>query len=733
MRTIFLNLVLLLLTPAVFSQPFSGWSNILSRHSIRSITETQTDLWFGTEYGGLLRINKSDSSKTGFDIGNSGLPSNRISLISADNSANIWCGTDRGLALFDGLTWARFDTSNSPLPDLYITALATDGDALWTGTQKGLVHFENGSWTVYDSANSTLGYNEVRALFPGSGQTLWVVAGKPPRPPMGPGDPGDPGNQTLFRFDGSQFIAFPFPLNTAAVTAIDEDPGESLWFSTSLLYSSGAGNTGVLQFDGATFTSFPATASFQDIRDLAIDSANGQLYLATEQGLVAFDGISQTDLFTQSGSGLVDDRVTALLKSPAGPLWIGTGNGISSKEGNNWTADSALGIASPWVNDILMCTASNWLGTANGLLKYDDPWSPSHWNNKNAAIPNNIIRRLATASNGDLLLTSDHSAGHEGRLFQFDGMDFSLLKTNGGLGGSTDQVNLSVATDGDIWCSLDVSGLDHFDGSVWTTYTTANSALPHNTIVGIQGLPDSTVWVGTDWWGGVIRIKDGNWTVYTTSNSDIPQNRAYSFALAPNGDTWIGFPGTKVARFDGQEFTLFTLAEPSFYGSTQDLLIEPSGQVWLTLERVGLFRFDGVDWFRYDMENAALPSLKLTRLEMDSLGSMWVGTQEGIAVAELSQIGPGSLVNVVPTTIDPQSVQLPVKAYPNPASEWIWLETPGLLGARWQLLDMAGRELAGGEIWAEKHRISLSGVAAGIYIFRVNDGQRTGSVKLVKQ
>ena len=39
-----------------------------------------------------------------------------------------------GLAKFDGTNWTVFYTTNSGLPDNYITSLAVDGSNIWIGT-----------------------------------------------------------------------------------------------------------------------------------------------------------------------------------------------------------------------------------------------------------------------------------------------------------------------------------------------------------------------------------------------------------------------------------------------------------------------------------------------------------------------------------------------------------------------------------------------------------------------
>ena len=56
-------------------------------------------MWVGSEFG-LRRFSGSDSWT--YQVGNSGLPSNRVFSLVTDDQSTLWIGTDKGLALLDG-------------------------------------------------------------------------------------------------------------------------------------------------------------------------------------------------------------------------------------------------------------------------------------------------------------------------------------------------------------------------------------------------------------------------------------------------------------------------------------------------------------------------------------------------------------------------------------------------------------------------------------------------------
>jgi ligand-binding sensor domain-containing protein len=86
-----------------------------------------------------------------------GLPLNAVATITQTRDGYIWVGTYNGLARFDGVRFAVFNTGNTPaLPNNRITALFEDANTnLWIGHETGEVtRYRDGSFLpVRFSAN----------------------------------------------------------------------------------------------------------------------------------------------------------------------------------------------------------------------------------------------------------------------------------------------------------------------------------------------------------------------------------------------------------------------------------------------------------------------------------------------------------------------------------------------------------------------------------------------------
>ncbi len=71
--------------------------------------------------------------------------------------------------------------------------------------------------------------------------------------------------------------------------------------------------------------------------------------------------------------------------------------------------------------------------------------------------------------------------------------------------------------------------------------------------------------------------------------------------------------------------------------STNDIMQSEDGYIWIATY-TGLHRFDGKDFTVFTSENSQLPSSSILRIEKDSKGKIWIGTQHGIGIYEKGNI-----------------------------------------------------------------------------------------------
>ncbi|MBN1399403.1 MAG: alpha/beta fold hydrolase [Anaerolineae bacterium] len=97
------------------------------------------------------------------------------------HSGQIWAGTwggglsALGAAGGEGNAWRTFRTATSPLPNDWISALASDAQSLWIATYGGgLAQWSADEWQIYTRANSPLPSDRLTALAVDATGGLWI-------------------------------------------------------------------------------------------------------------------------------------------------------------------------------------------------------------------------------------------------------------------------------------------------------------------------------------------------------------------------------------------------------------------------------------------------------------------------------------------------------------------------------------------------------------------------------
>lgn len=113
--------------------------------------------------------------------------------------------------------------------------------------------------------------------------------------------------------------------------------------------------------------------------------------------------------------GLSDNRVTCFYQDPTGFMWIGTKNGLNRYDGRHFRIfkpDQANGISNEIINDITGTSDGKiWVATMNGLNMFDpakDEWKTWYAGDiTKGALPNSLVWDLHLDASGKLWIASD--------------------------------------------------------------------------------------------------------------------------------------------------------------------------------------------------------------------------------------------------------------------------------------------------------------------------------------
>ncbi len=563
-----------------------------------------------------------------------GLPDNQVLALLQTRDGYLWIGTRRGLARFDGRTFAVFDHLNTPaMPDDNCKSLVEDLDGnLWIATDDGLLRWREGRFTRFTRKDG-LAYqtNEVRdAIGPvqanrrgGVWATTvgldWLQNGK------------------------NQNFAIPEGFLNYAIFALHEDSAGVLWTGGTVLH----------RFDQRTerFQVEPeSTRLGMEIRGMQDDGTGGLWLLCLQSPRVAW-------LFHLREGRLerVPEQFSTGFRSPFlsadrhGDLWLASGEGgldrfhngqftryllamemahefvlcfMADREGNLWFGTESSGLHC-WTPKVIsaygareglahnstwtICEArdgSVWIGTAQGLSQFKDKRF------------RNFTQRDGLAGDAIRSVAEDAS----GAIWVGTGSGLSVIR-NGVVQPQPfphkPELNKTrvvyPARNGALWVGT-VAGLFRFEADQWTSFTPAQGLANAGLFTDVRALREDkagNLWIGTAG-GGLQRFgvppsggstnHAGNdsanapdrlkpelqtFTTFTSTNG-LSNNFVWAFHEDADGVLWIGTE-RGLNRFEHGRFTAFTARDGLPADLVNEILEDDSGNFWVSHDR-GIYR-----------------------------------------------------------------------------------------------------------------------------------------------
>ena len=284
------------------------------------------------------------------------------------------------------------------------------------------------------------------------------------------------------------------------------------------------------------------------VRCIAIDHLDRK-WVGTDYGLAIYDNVNWT-VYLPFSTGLPSASVRSIVFDSANNAWIGTlGGGVAKFDGTTWTiyddSNSPLQDNSIRTLDIDSAGAL-WIGSQDGLTKFDG----TNWivySSSNSVIQNTIAsvycssaeRVLAGSINGGLFVLLS------------DTIKSNFTISNGS--GIPDNTQLAFDEDsiGNVWFATPANGIVAYKNvGGWFWYYMGNSLLPTNSLSDIKfNSNESALWVASvD--SGIVKKTGTVYKSFTTANSLIPDNNIQCLTLDNNDVLWIGTATQGVARFE---------------------------------------------------------------------------------------------------------------------------------------------------------------------------------------
>jgi ligand-binding sensor domain-containing protein len=282
----------------------------------------------------------------------------------------------------------------------------------------------------------------------------------------------------------------------------NENPGDWITFTTDdglpglyiysvcetvdkVIWVSASG--GIARFEGADFTPYTVEDGLPSGECVAITEYTGKIAVATDSGLAVFDG--QKFIIFTTDDGLPSDSIFSLA-SGIGGLWIGTDYGLSFFDGSSFenynTSNSDIAGNMIWA--LSVNGSSVVIGTDKGLSIFTPPAGWEKYTKGNG-LPSDIVQCL-WVDNGIIW------GGTANGAFKLESGKITAYTTaNSGLS-YDDVMGVCVDKESDVWFATYSGGISCFSNNEWRTYRKGDGPISDYLFCAFVSSYD-TLWFGT--------------------------------------------------------------------------------------------------------------------------------------------------------------------------------------------------------------------------------------------
>jgi signal transduction histidine kinase/ligand-binding sensor domain-containing protein/DNA-binding response OmpR family regulator len=321
----------------------------------------------------------------------------------------------------------------------------------------------------------------------------------------------------------------------------------------------------------------------------------------------------------QIPEGLPQSSVQTIARTPDGYLWVGTQEGLARFDGARFTvydASNEAAIPNKHITVLFVDRAGRlWIGTRSGIAVLEN----GHFSRftRVAMLAHAYIRSIVEGSSGHLWV------GTEGGLFEIGGGRTHSFDVSSGLADGRIRA-LQEDRNGALWVGT-VDGLLRFDGKRFDAVPLGPGGT-QDSITAIHEDADGTLWIGSAT-GALYRRAGDRFDVVAEAGR--LGSVVHDLTRDHDGNLWIGTRGGGLVRWRNGEFS--TLNRTLFANSDlRSLLEDDEGSLWVGTHGVGLVRLRDAKFASAGEPEGLQGNLTWT-ITPRSDGGVWVGSDGGLS------------------------------------------------------------------------------------------------------
>ncbi|MCU0427120.1 MAG: ATP-binding protein [Candidatus Kapabacteria bacterium] len=337
----------------------------------------------------------------------------------------------------------------------------------------------------------------------------------------------------------------------------------------------------------------------------------------------------------QTEQGLPQNSAYTLCQTRDGYLWIGTAEGLARYDGVRFTVfdkTTTPALTSNWISSLAEGKDGRlWIGTRLGVVCLHKGVFRNY--SSEGIFPSTLVRALLLDRTGGLWVGTNgsglHYLGTESQTsVQPQTSQDSSIKASIRQGGLANGVVLSLTqgADGAIWAGTQTSGLYRLQNGTVTRYG-LQQGLP-NVVVRtlLADRNGRTIWLGAN--DGLYCLQNDRVTRFIGKNALIGNTSIQCLLHDRMGTLWIGLYGGGVQRLRDSVFTGFTAAQGLSNDIVQSLLQDREGSLWIGTFGGGLNRLHDGALTTYTPKQG-LSNKLVNAVLRDERGVLWAATNGG--------------------------------------------------------------------------------------------------------